>query len=195
MIKKYEIPVDYFKELVNGVEMDLERKRYHTFDDLKLYCYRVASVVGLILIEIFGYEKNEARNHAIDLGIGMQLTNIIRDVREDYERGRIYIPKRDMKKFDYSEKDLANYVMDSNFRSLMNFEADRTREFFDSGENLFPLLPRRARSCPAGLYGIYNRLLHRMEESNWKVLNGRTNLTTRERLYAVSKQWVKSMMV
>lgn len=194
VIREYDIPLDYFEELLKGVEMDLYTKRYRTFEDLRLYCYRVASVVGLILIEIFGYENNRAKSYAIDFGIGMQLTNIIRDVSEDLRIGRIYLPEEDLEKFDYSERDLKNRVRNSDFRSLMDYEAARTRDYFESGTKLFSLLPRRARSCPAGLYGIYNRLLRRMESSDWDILRGKTGLTTGERLFAVSKQWVKALM-
>ena len=129
-IKKYNIPRSYLEQLIEGVKMDLTKDRYSSFKDLKIYCFRVASVVGLALIEIFGYSDNKAKKYAIDLGLGMQLTNIIRDVAEDYHRGRIYIPKKDLEKFncDFSHIDSAG--INSQFRKLMDYEAARARRYF-----------------------------------------------------------------
>ncbi|MFB6291497.1 MAG: presqualene diphosphate synthase HpnD [Candidatus Bipolaricaulia bacterium] len=192
-VTEYEIPRTYFTQLVQGVEMDLTKERYSTFKDLKIYCFRVASVVGLMLIEIFGYTDSKAKKYAIDLGLGMQLTNIIRDVAEDYRRGRIYIPEEDLEKFNCDFSEVDSQGINRQFRKLMDFEATRAREFFQSGKKLFPLLSRRARACPAGLYGVYNKLLKEMEASGWKVWNERARLSTVRKVSAVLRQWLSSL--
>ena len=193
-VEAYSIPEDYFIELIEGVEMDLTKNRYQTFDELKTYCYRVASVVGLITLEIFQYSDDEAKEYAIDLGIGMQLTNIIRDISEDLSRDRIYLPLEDLERFDYLVKDLRNRVLDERFTSLLEYEAQRARDFFRSGRKLFPYLPLRARACPAGLYGIYSKLLSKMEDSNWDVLEDRARLSTLSKISAVIRQWLLAVV-
>jgi len=192
-VKDYEIPRTYFEQLIKGVEMDLTKERYQTFKDLKVYCFRVASVVGLALIEIFGYEDDRAKKYAIDLGLGMQMTNIIRDVAEDYERGRIYIPEEDLKKFDCDFSEVDSSGINDRFKELMDYEATRAREFFQSGKKLFPYLSPRERACPAGLYGVYNKLLSKMEASGWNVWNQRARLSTVKKVSAVLGQWLISL--
>jgi len=192
-VDEYEIPRTYFDQLIRGVEMDLTRDRYATFKDLKVYCFRVASVVGLALIEIFGYSDDEAKKYAIDFGLGMQLTNIIRDVAEDYERGRIYIPEEDRDKFgcDFSEVD-SNGITEE-FRALMDYEASRARQYFERGKQLFTYLSPRTRACPAGLYGVYSNLLRKMEKSGWDVWDERTSLSTVKKVSSVLGQWFVSL--
>ena len=192
-VKDYEIPRTYFEQLIKGVEMDLTKERYQTFKDLKVYCFRVASVVGLALIEIFGYEDDRAKKYAIDLGLGMQMTNIIRDVAEDYDRGRIYIPEEDLKKFDCDFSEVDSSGINDRFKELMDYEATRAREFFQSGKKLFPYLSPRERACPAGLYGVYNKLLSKMEASGWNVWNQRARLSTVKKVSAVLGQWLISL--
>ena len=193
VVEEYGIPRTYFEQLIRGVEMDLTKERYETFKDLKVYCFRVASVVGLALIEIFGYNDTKAKKYAIDLGLGMQLTNIIRDVAEDYRRGRIYIPEEDLDRFncDFTEVDASG--VNPQFRELMDFEAARARDFFRSGKKLFAYLSPRARACPAGLYGVYNKLLAKMEASGWQVWSERTQLSTVRKVSAVLGQWLISL--
>lgn len=193
VVEEYGVPRTYFEQLIRGVEMDLTKERYETFKDLKVYCFRVASVVGLALIEIFGYNDTKAKKYAIDLGLGMQLTNIIRDVAEDYRRGRIYIPEEDLDKFncDFAEVDAGG--VNPQFRELMDFEAARARNFFQSGKKLFAYLSPRARACPAGLYGVYNKLLAKMEASGWRVWGERTRLSTVRKVSAVLGQWLISL--
>jgi len=192
-VEEYEIPETYFEQLIQGVEMDLTRDRYSTFKDLKVYCFRVASVVGLALIEIFGYDDNKAKKYAIDLGLGMQLTNIIRDVAEDYRRDRIYIPQEDLNEFNCDFSDVDYEGVNDQFRELMDFEAKRARNFFQSGKKLFAYLSPRARACPAGLYGVYNKLLSKMEASGWRVWDQRTRLSSIKKVSAVLGQWLISL--
>src|SRR5262249_28794767 len=129
-VRRFSIPRRYFEEVIDGVEMDLSRKRYRTFDELRLYCYRVASAVGLICIEIFGYRNPQARIYAENLGIAFQLTNIIRDVREDAGRGRIYLPLEDLERFAVQQEELLSGHHSERFERLMEFEAARAEEFY-----------------------------------------------------------------
>ena len=126
--RNYEIPQEYFQEVILGVEIDLVKDRFQNFEELREYCYRVASVVGLICLQIFGYADDDAKEYAVDLGLAMQLTNIIRDVREDFDMGRVYLPQDEMARFGYSEEDLKNSVRNQAFLDLMNFQSTRARE-------------------------------------------------------------------
>ncbi len=189
---EYDIPYEDLTEVARGVEMDLTVSRYETFDDLAAYCYRVASVVGLICIQIMGYKDRRAREYAIDLGLAMQLTNILRDVREDAERGRIYIPQEDLRRFGYTEEDLMAGTVNDQFRSLMEFEVARAREHFERGKRLLKLLPVRTRAFPAVLGGLYGRVLDRIEGKSYNVFEGRVGLSTREKTGLAVRLWIQS---
>ncbi len=190
----FHIPYSYYEDLIDGVEMDLSWTRFQTFDQLNSYCYKVASVVGLICIEIFGYKDPMAKKYAIDLGIGMQLTNILRDIKEDSERGRIYIPVEDIHFFDYSEDDLLYGVVNRQFRNLMKFQADRARRYLTSGKLLFPMLTKESRVCPEVLHNIYSTLLHRIETSEFEVFNNRIRLSHFEKFLITAKAWAMSKL-
>src|SRR5436305_8829323 len=125
LIDKYSLPVGMLEEIIAGVEMDLSIRRYATFEDLRVYCYRVASAVGLVSIEIFGYRNPGCKQYAIKLGLALQMTNIIRDVAKDFQAGRIYLPQEDLARFHYSETELAKQQYDEHFVQLMQFEAAR----------------------------------------------------------------------
>jgi phytoene synthase len=190
----FGIPAQYFEEVIQGVEMDLTRTRYETFEDLRGYCYKVASTVGLICIEVFGYEHFGAKHHAVDLGLAMQLTNVARDVREDLQRGRIYIPQDEMARFGYSERELAEGVVNDAFRDLMAFQVSRARRYFESGRRLIPLLPPRSRACPRVLVEVYSAILDRIEASGYDVFQRRIGLTSGEKLFLLAKSWVVSLL-
>ena len=181
-------------EVIEGVEMDLVKTRFADFAELREYCYKVASVVGLISIEIFGYTDPAARRHAVDLGLAMQLTNIMRDVREDADRGRIYIPRDEMDSVGYSEADLMAGVLDDRFRSLMGIQARRARQYFDSGERLLPLLSPRSRACPAVLHGLYSTILGRIEKSGFDVFEQRIGLSAPEKVALMARLWTMSLV-
>ena len=136
----FDIPEEYFQEVVSGVATDLTKSRYQDFEELRAYCYQVASVVGLICIQIFGYSNVRAKQYAIDLGLAMQLTNILRDVKEDLDRDRVYLPLDEISRFDYSVAELRDGVINQPYRRLMKFQAQRAREYFDSGFKLLPFL-------------------------------------------------------
>ncbi|MBI2965850.1 MAG: presqualene diphosphate synthase HpnD [Chloroflexi bacterium] len=189
---KYRIPEQYFRDVVAGVEMDLSQTRYATFDELKDYCYHVASAVGLICIEVCEYSDKKAIEYAVDLGIAMQLTNILRDVEQDARNGRVYLPQEDLARFGYTEPELLAGVVDNRFRALMEFEVGRARTYFKSGEMLLPLLDRRARACPEVMFRIYRRLLSRIEERGYDVFGPRVSLSTPAKLSIMARSWLRS---
>ena len=189
-MQRHGIPPDYLLGLIDGMEMDLSVRRYSRFDDLFQYCYRAASLVGLICIEIFGYRgAEEARAHAVDLGIAMQLTNILRDVGEDARRGRIYLPGEDLERFGVSEAQLEAGAGDAAFRELMAFQAQRARNYFARGRDLLPLVAPAGRLCVQTLGGIYSRLLDRIEEIEYDVLSQRARVPGRVKLRLTAAAW------
>lgn len=188
---QYQIPQEYFDEVLNGVESDLIKTRYSDFDELRTYCYQVASVVGLICIHIFGYHGGEmARRHAIDLGLAMQLTNICRDVREDWELGRVYLPQDEMRRYGVTEEDLEAGAVTDSFAELLQYQIGRAREYFASGRLLLPYLPRRSRACPAALGSIYGGVLNRIERSEYNVFGERIGLSNGAKLALMAKAWL-----
>jgi phytoene synthase len=176
-VQRYNIPHEYFYEMIDGVSSDLQPKQLQTFDELYRYCYQVASVVGLTIIHIFGFESPEALQLAEKCGIAFQLTNILRDVREDRENGRIYLPEEDIRKFG---ADLG--VHDERFIKLMSFEAARARAYYDESRPLIALVHKRSRPSLWALIEIYRRLLTRIEGSNFNVLAKRIRVPTWEKL-------------
>jgi len=190
---QFQIPIEYFEDIIEGVEIDLRKTRYHDFDELKSYCYKVASVVGLICINIFGYGRSEAKEYAINLGLAMQLTNIIRDIKEDAERGRIYIPLDELKQFGYSEEELIRGLETEAFHKLMTFQTNRARKYFAKGCLLMPLLPIRSRACPAILAGIYMALLDKIEREKFKVFDNRIGLNFTKKLLIMIGLWIQSL--
>ena len=191
--QRYNIAPEYFQELLAGVESDLSKNRYRDFEELYQYCYRVASVVGLICIQIFGYKDARATAHAIDLGQAMQLTNISRDVREDMEADRIYLPQDEMARFGYSEEELRSLTFNDAFVNLMRFQSQRARDYFQSGFQLLPYLSPRSRACPAVLGRLYSNVLDRIEDANYDVLHRRVSLSTTEKLCVMAQTWLTSM--
>ncbi len=182
-VERLRIPRAYLEELVCGVEMDLLHARYGTFRDLARYCYRVASVVGLICLRIFGDEEEEGRAYAEDLGLALQLTNILRDVGPDHARGRIYLPEDERLQFGYSEDALARRERSTAFLELMRFQAARARAFFASAEREAARLDRR-RLVAAEIMGrVYRRLLDRIESSRFDVFRREVRVSKLERFW------------
>jgi phytoene synthase len=176
-VERYRIPHQYFHEMIDGVSSDLEPRQIQTFDELYRYCYQVASVVGLTIIHIFGFDSQEALLLAEKCGIAFQLTNILRDVREDRENGRIYIPAEDIRRF---EADLGTY--DQKFVELMRFEAARARAYYAESQPLIGLVHAGSRRSLWALIEIYRRLLGRIERSNFNVLRRRIRMPMWEKL-------------
>ena len=193
-VMAFDIPPHHLEEIVRGVEMDFTWRRFRGFEELRTYCYRVASAVGLVCIEVFGYRDPRAREYAVDLGMAMQLTNIIRDVKEDADRGRIYIPQDEIEAFGYSERDLMQGVRNDAFRELMRFQVDRARKYFASGRHLMPLLAPRSRACLAVLQAVYSLILDRIESSDFDVFRQRIGLSHREKLFLTAKLWATSLI-
>ena len=191
---RYEIPEEYFQEVLSGVQSDLVKDRYEDFEQLRAYCYQVASVVGLICLQIFGYKDSNAKAHAIDLGLAMQLTNIARDVREDLEFGRIYLPQDEMARFGYTEEELQAGVVNDAFVNLMRFQAQRAKGYFRSGFQLLPYLSPRSRACPAVLGRLYTKILDRIESADYDVLSNRIGLSTTEKVRVTAQTWISSVM-
>lgn len=191
--RDYAIPQEYFDDVLSGMEADLVKTRYQDFDELRRYCYQVASAVGLICIHIFGFQDQRAREHAIDLGLAMQLTNIARDVKEDLEFGRIYIPQDDLARFGCTEDDLRAGRVNDAFRELMRFQTQRALTYFHSGFQLLPYLNPRSRACVSVLGGIYRRLLDRIEAADYDVFSQRVSLSTTQKLGVMAQSWATSM--
>ncbi len=183
-VTRYAIPHRYFQEMIYGVSSDLEPRSIATFDELYQYCYKVASVVGLTIIHIFGFESPHALELAEKCGIAFQLTNILRDVREDADRGRTYLPWEDLARFGV---DPARLEHDERFIALMRFEAARARRYYDESWPLLDLIQRRSRPSLWALMRIYSRLLERIERSNYDVLDRRISLPVWEKLSIVGR--------
>ena len=180
---KYKIPRKYFHDLIEGVCMDTEHKRYNTFAELENYCYKVASVVGLIMTEIFGYTHKAALPYAVYLGKAMQLTNILRDIKEDYQMGRIYLPAEELKWFEYTEGDIAGLNMNENFAMMMRFNIDRARAYYELSTHGFPYLTNDgSRTTVVLMYKIYSRILNEIEAYGYDVYSDRRFVSTAEKL-------------
>ena len=188
-VRRYRIPQHHFHELLDGTEMDQTRTRYETFEDLYRYCYRVASAVGLIVLPVFGYADKAALAPAEACGIAFQLTNILRDVKEDARLGRIYLPLEDLRRFGVSEDDMMNSRTTPQFLELMKFEASRAREFYEKAQRLIEMIDTDSRGTLAVMISIYGGILDKIEESNFAVFDERIRLSTAEKLWIVAKNW------
>jgi phytoene synthase len=192
LIDKYSLTPAMLDEIIAGVEMDLSISRYSSFEQLRLYCYRVASAVGLVSIEIFGYRNPACQEYAIQLGLALQMTNIIRDVEKDLWDERIYLPLEDLARFDYSEADLQDRQYDERFVQLMKFEAARAHAFFDRARGLLPAEDRRAMVAAEIMAAIYRALLGRMERDGFRVFEKEYRLGRLEKAGRIAVQLLKS---
>jgi 15-cis-phytoene synthase len=194
LMHKYSLSPNMLEEIIAGVEMDLSTVRYPTFEDLHVYCYRVASAVGLVSIEIFGYRNPQCRQYAIDLGLALQMTNIIRDVWKDFQAGRIYLPREDLARFHYSEADLAKRQYNEHFLQLMQFEASRAREFFSRALAELPPEDRHAMAPAEIMASIYRALLRRIELDKFRVFEKEYQLSKLEKAGRIATQLLKSFL-
>ncbi len=188
-VRRFAIPRRYFEEIIDGVEMDLGRTRYATFDELRLYCYRVASAVGLVCIEIFGYRNPRAREYAENLGIAFQLTNIIRDLSEDAARGRIYLPLEDLARFGVTEDEILRSVDTPELRRLLESEVERARSFYAQAEQALAGEDRAAMVCAEAMRSIYRALLEQIASKGCGVVGRRHRISTPRKLYLVGRTW------
>lgn len=188
--RQFTIPKEQLLEIIDGMEMDLLQSRYLDFKGLQLYCYRVASVVGLIAAEIFGYQDRQTQKYAHDLGMAFQLTNIIRDIGEDARRGRIYIPMEELKQFGVSAADLLNSRYSDNFTALMQFQIERAENYYQQAIAHLPAVDRKSQRPGLIMAAIYRTLLDEIKRENCQVLHQRISLTPLRKLWIAWKTWV-----
>lgn len=189
-------PIDrkHFHDLIDGVEMDLRQRRYESFDDLYRYCYRVASTVGLLCIEIFGYQNPSAKDYAVDLGIAFQLTNILRDVMEDAQRGRIYLPLEDLRRFDCSEEDVLGGHYLARVGALMAFECGRARAYYLRASASLAPEDRGSLAAAEAMRLIYMRLLNRIEARHFDVFGPKVTVPRYEKVTLALAAWGRSQL-
>jgi phytoene synthase len=191
IIRKFSIPVEPFFELIKGMEADLQVSRYKDFNTLYQYCFRAAATVGLMCIEIFGYKTESAKQYAVNLGIALQLTNILRDVKFDALNGRIYLPEEDMKKFGYTEDDLMNFRYNESFVELMKFECKRAREYFEKANDAFAKEDRKQLFPARIMQKIYFNILEKIEKMNYNVFSKKAKVSKLKKLYYTFGVFVK----
>ncbi|GAB1349255.1 phytoene/squalene synthase family protein [Ignavibacteriales bacterium] len=194
-IKQFNIPVEPFFDLIKGMEMDLKIRRYDTFEQLKLYCYRVASTVGLMCIEIFGYKHRSAVEFAENLGIALQLTNILRDIKKDADKDRIYLPLEDLKKFGYSESELLDSVYNDNFIKLMEFQVARAVDYFNRATSALNKEDKGNMFAARAMQHIYFRILKNIINEKYDIYNRNVNLSKVEKVGISLGVWAKYRLV
>lgn len=191
VIAKYNLTPEMLEEIIAGVEMDLSISRYATFEALRLYCYRVASAVGLVSIEIFGYRNPACRDYAIELGLALQMTNIIRDVAKDLSNDRIYLPQDEVARFGYSEAELLNAERNEGFLALMQFQAGRAHAFFRNAATLLPREDRRSMIAAEIMGSVYRALLRRIENDGFQVFKKEYRLNRLQKAGHVAAQLLR----
>ena len=194
-VKQLSIPRAYFEELIKGVEMDLVAPRYASFQDLSLYCYRVASVVGLICLHIFGPTSARAQDYAVALGMAFQLTNILRDIGTDAAQGRIYLPQEDLQKFGCTEQAILQRQESTELRALLHFETARAHEYYAKAQAAFEALPagdQKALTVAEIMRAVYFRILQKIEQPKHRIFGPRARLGTSRRLTVAAGVWLRS---
>lgn len=195
---EYVIPLEYAFELIEGMRMDLNGTTYRSFEELRLFCYRVASVVGLMMCCVIGFEDAEDRAralpHAVDLGIAMQLTNILRDIGEDLERGRIYLPEEEMARFGYSAQELRAHVRNEGFRELMRFQVERARDYYARGNAGIRMLNKSGRFAVKVASDVYREILVRVEKSDFDVFERRAVVPPRQKYWLTARNMAGPIM-
>ena len=192
VLKGFRLPQEQLLEIIDGMAMDLSQTRYLDFKGLQLYCYRVASVVGLLAAEIFGYQDRQTLKYAHDLGLAFQLTNIIRDVGEDARRGRLYLPIEDLQRFKVPAKDLLEARYSDAFRELMAFQAERAEKFYDQAFAQLPAIDRKAQRPGLVMAAIYRTLLREIARDGFLVLDRRTSLTPLRKVWLAGTTWFRA---
>jgi phytoene synthase len=189
-VRSFNLPEKRFKEIIDGMEMDLGRVRYAKFDELKLYCHRVAGVVGLMAAEIFGRTQPATLEYAENLGTAFQLTNIIRDVGEDARRDRIYFPLDELSRFNVDPEDILNARSSTEFRALLKFQIARAHDFYTHAFDALPATDRRAQRPGLVMAGIYQALLRKIETTRDDILTTRTSMTPIRKLWIAWRTWL-----
>lgn len=189
LLRNYKIPLDLPLELIQGVLMDTNTKRYETFDELYVYCYRVASTVGLMSSEILGYSDKKALKYAEAMGVGMQLTNVLRDVKEDAAMGRIYLPREDLQRFNVTEEQILANEINEEFIEMMKFQVKRARDFYRKGEKGIALLEKDSRFTVLLASRVYGKILDEIERQNYDVFTRRAHTTFRQKIFSLPQIW------
>ena len=191
-LREFQLPQEQLLEIIDGMEMDLDQVRYPDFKALHLYCYRVASVVGLLAAEIFGYGDRRTLKYAHDLGLAFQLTNIIRDVGEDARRGRIYLPQDELARFGVDEADLIEAKYSDAFRKLMEFQVDRAQGMYRQAFDQLPSADRKPQRAGLIMAAIYRATLDEIVRDDYRVLHQRISLPPLRKLWLAGKTWVRA---
>ena len=195
LLQTYKIPRELPLDLIQGVLMDTNIKRYEAFEELYVYCYRVASTVGLMSSEILGYADIKALEYAEAMGIAMQLTNILRDIKEDAAMNRIYLPQEDLRKFNVSEEQIFANEMSENFVEMMKFQIARAREFYAKGEKGIGLLEKDSRFTVLLASRIYSKILDEIERQNYNVFAKRAHTNKAQKLLSIPKIWLEAKQI
>jgi phytoene synthase len=193
--KKYGIPMEYPLDLLEGVKMDISIDRYDNYDDLYLFAYRVAGVVGLMMTHVLGFKDDEAFEYAEKLGIAMQITNILRDVREDARRNRIYLPKEDLLDFGVSEGQILGEEMSSELRDLMRFQVDRADRFYGDANPGIKMLTADAQFAIYSASKIYRGILGKIEAQNYDPFQGRVFVTQTQKVGILLQEVVRTKLI
>ena len=191
-VERYGLPQELLQEIIDGMAMDLNQSRYADFKALHLYCYRVASVVGLLAAEIFGYQDRQTLKYAHDLGLAFQLTNIIRDVGEDARRGRIYLPQDELQRFGVAERDILNAQSSEAFQALMAFQVERALTYYDKAYAELPVGDRRRQRTGLIMAAIYRQLLAEIVADGCRVLTHRVSLPPLRKLAIALATWIRT---
>lgn len=192
-IKTYAIPRQYFKDIIAGMRLDLNKNRYADFGELHDYCYKVAGVVGLTMLQIFDTRAQEAKGYAVDLGVALQLTNIIRDIKEDYARGRIYLPQEDLQRFGITQEDIGQEKLSENFKALLNFQIQRARQYYSrSLAGLKFIKDKSSRLLIMAIQQMYAAILEVIEKSDYDVFTRRAQVSNLKKIAIISKVFLKT---
>jgi len=196
-LRMFDIPESLLQELITGVEMDLTINRFATFSDLYPYCYRVASVVGLICLKIFQTQSPAAEDYAINLGLAFQLTNILRDLKGDAEQNRIYLPLEDLRRFGYSEEALLHQQPSSALNELVKYECERARTYYQKAQQILQALPygdQKSLVVAEIMRGVYSRILQQLEDQDYQAFGPRIRVAPLRRLVIAANIWIRSFL-
>lgn len=188
----YKIDIEYALDMLRGVTMDMEQSRYQTFDELYVFCYRVASVVGLMMTCVMGYKDKSAFGYAEKMGVAMQLTNILRDIQEDKNMGRIYLPLEDLDRFGVDETDILRERFSPELQKMMKFQVERAHHYYDEGDKGIPLLPKESQYAISSASKIYRGILRKIEERDYNPFLGRVFVPQRKKMQILAREVLRT---
>lgn len=191
VVRRYGIPRDYLLDVIDGVRADLRPAGFETFDELAHYCYQVAGAVGLCCIYVWGFHDRRAIQFAVDCGTALQLTNILRDLGEDARMGRVYLPRDELRRFDYAPQDIAGHCRDERFARLMQFQVERAKSYYRRADGLFACLDPPGRPVYAAMLDIYGGLLSEIERRDYDVYSNRIALSRRRKMFIALRSIVR----